>query len=130
MFVVIVAIGSADLLFAVDSIPAIFGITQSPFLVFVANAFALMGLRQLYFLIGGLVDKLVYLSVGLAVVLGFIGVKLILHALHEYGAVPAWLEINNFMSLGVIVVVLVATTVASLWKSKRDAAKVPETQAS
>ena len=130
MFVVIIAIGSADLLFAVDSIPAIFGITQSPFLVFVANAFALMGLRQLYFLIGGLVDKLVYLSVGLAVVLGFIGVKLIIHALHEYGAVPAWLEINNFMSLGVIVVVLVVTTVASLWKSKRDAAKVPQTQAS
>ncbi|MBE9375549.1 TerC family protein [Saccharopolyspora sp. HNM0983] len=123
MFVVIVAIGSADLLFAVDSIPAIFGITQEPFLVFAANAFALMGLRQLYFLLGGLVDKLVYLSVGLAVILGFIGVKLVLHALHEYHLVPEWLEISNWLSLGVIVVVLAVTTWASLAKSKRDAAE-------
>ncbi|MFC7343299.1 TerC family protein [Saccharopolyspora griseoalba] len=122
MFVVIVAIGSADLLFAVDSIPAIFGITQDPFLVFAANAFALMGLRQLYFLLGGLVDKLVYLSVGLAVILGFIGIKLVIHALHEYHAVPEWLDINNWMSLGVIVVVLAITTWASLAKSKKDAA--------
>ncbi|GAA2342466.1 TerC family protein [Saccharopolyspora halophila] len=122
MFVVIVAIGSADLLFAVDSIPAIFGITQDPFLVFAANAFALMGLRQLYFLLGGLVDKLVYLSLGLAVILAFIGVKLVIHALHEYHAVPEWLDINNWMSLGVIVVVLAVTTFASLAKSKKDAA--------
>ncbi|PKW15502.1 tellurite resistance protein TerC [Saccharopolyspora spinosa] len=121
MFVVIVAIGSADLLFAVDSIPAIFGITQDPFLVFAANAFALMGLRQLYFLLGGLVDKLVYLSVGLAVILGFIGIKLILHAFHEYHLVPEWLEITNWMSLSVIVVVLAITTWASLAKSKKDA---------
>ncbi|MGP4018837.1 TerC family protein [Saccharopolyspora sp. 5N708] len=121
MFVVIVAIGSADLLFAVDSIPAIFGITQDPFLVFTANAFALMGLRQLYFLLGGLVDKLVYLSVGLAVILGFIGIKLILHAFHEYHLVPDWLEINNWMSLSVIVVVLAITTWASMAKSKKDA---------
>ena len=120
MFVVIVAIGSADLLFAVDSIPAIFGITQDPFLVFSANAFALMGLRQLYFLLGGLVDRLVYLSVGLAVILGFIGVKLVIHALHEYHLVPAWLEINNWMSLGVIVAVLAVTTWASLAKSQRS----------
>jgi len=120
MFVVIVAIGSADLLFAVDSIPAIFGITQEPFLVFAANAFALMGLRQLYFLLGGLVDRLVYLSVGLAVILGFIGVKLVIHALHEYHLVPAWLEINNWMSLGVIVAVLAVTTWASLAKSQRS----------
>lgn len=119
MFVVIVAIGSADLLFAVDSIPAIFGITQEAFLVFAANAFALMGLRQLYFLLGGLVDKLVYLTYGLAVILGFIGAKLVLHALHEYHAVPDWLDINNWVSLGVIVVVLVVTTVASLAKAKR-----------
>ncbi|SDY97998.1 tellurite resistance protein TerC [Saccharopolyspora shandongensis] len=120
MFVVIVAIGSADLLFAVDSIPAIFGITQDPFLVFAANAFALMGLRQLYFLLGGLVDKLIYLSVGLAVILGFIGIKLILHAFHEYHLVPEWLEITNWMSLAFIIVVLGITTWASLAKSKKD----------
>lgn len=120
MFVVIVAIGSADLLFAVDSIPAIFGITQEAYLVFTANAFALMGLRQLYFLIGGLVDKLVYLTHGLAVILSFIGVKLVLHAFHEYHLVPDWLDINNWVSLGVIVTVLVATTLISLAKSKRD----------
>ena len=83
MLVVMVAIGSTDLLFALDSIPAIFGLTQEPFLVFTANAFALMGLRQLYFLLGGLLTKLVYLSYGLAVILGFIGVKLVLEALHE-----------------------------------------------
>lgn len=120
MFLVIVAIGSADLLFAVDSIPAIFGITQEAYLVFTTNAFALMGLRQLYFLLGGLVARLVYLSYGLAIILGFIGVKLFLHALSEYGVTPAWLEINNWVSLGVIVVVLTVTTVASLAKSKRD----------
>jgi tellurite resistance protein TerC len=119
MFVVIVAIGSADLLFAVDSIPAIFGITQEAFLVFTANAFALMGLRQLYFLLGGLVTKLVYLTYGLAVILGFIGAKLFLHALHEYDVVPDWLDINNWVSLGVIVVVLTITTLASLAKAKR-----------
>ncbi|MFI5614506.1 TerC family protein [Amycolatopsis sp. NPDC051903] len=120
MLVVIVAIGSADLLFAVDSIPAIFGITQQAFLVFTANAFALMGLRQLYFLLGGLVDKLVYLSYGLAVILAFIGAKLFVHALHEYHVAPDWLDINNWVSLGVIVVVLAITTVASLVKAKRD----------
>ncbi|HWD05568.1 MAG TPA: TerC family protein [Amycolatopsis sp.] len=120
MVVVIVAIGSADLLFAVDSIPAIFGITQEAFLVFTANAFALMGLRQLYFLLGGLVNKLVYLSYGLAVILAFIGAKLFVHALHEYHVAPAWLDINNWISLGVIVVVLAVTTVASLAKAKRD----------
>lgn len=125
MFVVMIAIGSADLLFAVDSIPAIFGITQEPFLVFAANAFALMGLRQLYFLIGGLLDRLVYLSTGLAVILGFIGVKLLLQALHEnelpfinggekVTAVP---EINNWVSLGFIALVLAVTTVASLVKA-------------
>ncbi|ASR37147.1 tellurium resistance protein TerC [Prauserella marina] len=127
MFVVIVAIGSADLLFAVDSIPAIFGITQDAFLVFAANAFALMGLRQLYFLLGGLVNKLVYLSYGLAIILGFIGLKLVLHALHEYHVTPSWLEINNWMSLGVIVTVLVVTTVLSLRKAKRDPDSVGHT---
>jgi tellurite resistance protein TerC len=122
MFVVIVAIGSADLLFAVDSIPAIFGITQEAFLVFTANAFALMGLRQLYFLLGGLVTKLVYLSYGLAVILAFIGAKLFLHALHEYHVVPDWLDINNWMSLGVIIVVLTVTTLLSLRKAKKNEA--------
>ncbi|SEF38357.1 tellurite resistance protein TerC [Amycolatopsis pretoriensis] len=123
MLLVIVAIGSADLLFAVDSIPAIFGITQEAFLVFTANAFALMGLRQLYFLLGGLVTKLVYLTYGLAVILAFIGAKLFLHALHEYHVVPDWLDINNWISLGVIIVVLTITTVASLAKAKRDERK-------
>ncbi|MGK3203271.1 TerC family protein [Amycolatopsis sp. MEPSY49] len=123
MLLVIVAIGSADLLFAVDSIPAIFGITQEAFLVFTANAFALMGLRQLYFLLGGLVTKLVYLTYGLAVILAFIGAKLFLHALHEYHVVPDWLDINNWVSLGVIIVVLSVTTVASLAKARRDERK-------
>ena len=83
MFIVIVALGTTDLLFALDSIPAIYGLTKEPYLVLTANIFALMGLRQLYFLIGGLLERLVYLSIGLAVLLGFIGVKLILHAMHE-----------------------------------------------
>ncbi|MEO6082959.1 MAG: TerC family protein [Umezawaea sp.] len=132
MFIVIVAIGTTDLLFALDSIPAIFGLTKEPFLVFAANAFALMGLRQLYFLLGGLLSKLVYLSVGLSVILGFIGVKLILEALHtntfsflnggEGLPVPT---IGIELSLGVIVGVLAITTVASLVKVKRhpEAAK-------
>ena len=123
MLIVIVALGSTDLLFALDSIPAIYGLTQEPYLVFTANVFALMGLRQLYFLIGGLLKRLVYLSVGLAIILGFIGVKLILHALHSYhladwapwdGEIPIW------VSLTVIVVTLTITTVASLVKSKYD----------
>ncbi|SDP94739.1 tellurite resistance protein TerC [Actinopolyspora xinjiangensis] len=120
MFIVIVAIGSADVMFAVDSIPAIFGITQEPFLVFAANAFALMGLRQLYFLLGDLVDRLVYLSVGLSVILAFIGFKLVVHALHEYALIPHWFEIGNFLSLGVIAFVLFVTAVASLLKSRRQ----------
>ncbi|HVK26311.1 MAG TPA: TerC family protein [Actinokineospora sp.] len=133
MFVVMIAIGTADLLFAVDSIPAIFGLTKEPFLVFTANAFALMGLRQLYFLLGGLLKKLVYLSVGLAVILGFIGVKLVLEALHtntlpfinggEALGVPT---IGIGLSLTVIVSVLAITTVASLVKSRRDDAKSGE----
>ena len=83
MFVVLVALGATDLLFAFDSIPAIFGLTSEPYLVLMANLFALMGLRQLYFLLGDLLKRLVYLNIGLAVLLGFIGVKLVLHALHE-----------------------------------------------
>ncbi|WP_046468574.1 TerC family protein [Allosalinactinospora lopnorensis] len=116
MMLVMIAIGLTDIIFALDSIPAIFGITQEPYIVFTANAFALMGLRQLYFLIGGLLDKLIYLSKGLAVVLGFIGVKLVLHALHETTDlhVP---EIPTLVSLVVILVTLTITAVASLAKS-------------
>ncbi|GAA2270699.1 TerC family protein [Actinomadura sp. NPDC048955] len=118
MAIVMIAIGSTDVLFALDSIPAIFGLTTEPYLVFTANAFALMGLVQLYFLLGGLADRLVYLGHGLAFILGFIGVKLILHALHEYGAgwapdIPIWL------SLAVIAGTLTATAVASLTAGRR-----------
>lgn len=116
MLVVMLAIGTTDVLFALDSIPAIFGLTQDPYIVFTANAFALMGLRQLYFLIGGLLRKLVHLSYGLSVILGFIGVKLVLHALHESGVhVP---EISIPVSLGVICAVLVVTTITSLMASR------------
>ncbi|MEV7782008.1 TerC family protein [Kitasatospora sp. NPDC088351] len=118
MLIVMLAIGTTDVLFALDSIPAIFGLTQDPYIVFTANAFALMGLRQLYFLIGGLLKKLVHLSYGLSVILGFIGVKLVLHALHESGVhVP---EISIPVSLGVIVVVLAVTTVTSLIAAKKQ----------
>ncbi len=119
MLIVMVAIGTTDLLFALDSIPAIFGLTKEPYLVFTANAFALMGLRQLFFLIGGLLDKLVYLSVGLSVVLGFIGLKLISEALHHDGV--SWApEVPILVSLGIIVGTLAVTTIASLWKVRRD----------
>ena len=118
MLVVMLAIGSTDVLFALDSIPAIYGLTQDPYIVFTANAFALMGLRQLYFLLGGLLKKLVHLSYGLSIILGFIGVKLVLHALHESGVhVP---EISIPFSLGFIVLVLAVTTVTSLRASKKQ----------
>ena len=127
MVIVFLAIGSTDLLFALDSIPAIFGLTTDPFIVFTATLFALMGLRQLYFLLGGLLDRLIYLSVGLALILAFIGVKLILEALHtnELGFINGgqpvgWApEVPIWLSLGVIVVVLFVTTVASLVVSRR-----------
>ncbi|MFJ1575452.1 MULTISPECIES: TerC family protein [unclassified Streptomyces] len=119
LMVVMLAIGTTDVLFALDSIPAIFGLTQDPYIVFTANAFALMGLRQLYFLIGGLLKKLVHLSYGLSVILGFIGVKLVLHALHETGVnVP---EISIPVSLAVICGVLIVTTITSLIASKKQA---------
>jgi tellurite resistance protein TerC len=129
LIVVMVAIGTTDVLFALDSIPAIFGLTKEPYLVFTANAFALMGLMQLYFLLGGLLDRLVYLPFGLAVILGFIGVKLIFEALHTNtlpfinGGEPVeWApEISTAASLAVIVGVLIATTVASVIKARRDA---------
>src|SRR5215813_7563268 len=130
MFLVIIALGTTDLLFALDSIPAIYGLTQQPYLVFTANVFALMGLRQLYFLLGDLLNRLVYLSQGLAFILAFIGVKLVLHALHEnelpfinggeHVPVP---EIPTLASLGVIVVTLVITTAASLYKTRVHDAK-------
>ena len=128
MMIVIVALGTTDLLFALDSIPAIYGITQEPYLVLTANLFALMGLRQLYFLIGGLLERLVYLSIGLSVLLGFIGVKLILHALHENelpfinGGEPVHSapDVPIWLSLVVIVSILSVTVVASLVKSRRD----------
>ncbi|WP_101951616.1 TerC family protein [Mycobacterium sp. 3519A] len=136
MFLVIVALGTTDLLFALDSIPAIYGLTQEPYLVFTANVFALMGLRQLYFLLGDLLKRLVYLSQGLAVILSFIGVKLLLHALHEnelpfinggeHVPVP---DIPTLLSLGVIVVTLVITTAASLYKTRvHDVKKEAEKQ--
>jgi tellurite resistance protein TerC len=127
MFLVILALGTTDLLFALDSIPAIYGLTREPYLVLTANIFALMGLRQLYFLIGGLLKRLIYLSYGLAVLLGFIGVKLILHAMHENelpfingGEHIEWApEIPILVSLGAIVAILGVTTVASLIASAK-----------
>ena len=125
MALVIVALGTTDLLFALDSIPAIYGLTKEPYLVFTANVFALMGLRQLYFLLGDLLKRLIYLSQGLAILLAFIGVKLLLHALATNEVpflndgkpfdVP---EIETTVSLGVIVVVLVTTAVVSLLVSR------------
>jgi tellurite resistance protein TerC len=125
---VLISLGATDLLFALDSIPAIFGITQSPFIVFTANVFALMGLRQLYFLLGGLLDRLEYLKYGIAAILAFIGVKLILHALHEnelpfinggeHVPVP---EVNIWLSLGFIVTAMAVATIASVVKMRREA---------
>ena len=122
MLLVMVAIGGTDILFALDSIPAIFGLTQNTYLVFTATAFSLLGLRQLFFLIEGLLDRLIYLSYGLSAILAFIGVKLILHALHENNVwfindaqpVPV-VEISTTLSLSVILGVLVVTVAASLF---------------
>ncbi|WP_433377731.1 TerC family protein [Actinoplanes sp. CA-142083] len=128
LLIVMIAIGTTDLLFALDSIPAIFGITKEPYLVFTANVFALMGLRQLYFLLGGLLERLVFLNYGLAAVLAFIGVKLFLEALHTNslpfingGEGVHWApEIPIWLSLLVIIGTLGVATVASLAKSSRD----------
>jgi TerC family integral membrane protein len=119
LFLVLVAIGSIDLLFALDSIPAIFGVTEEPYIVFAANAFALLGLRALFFLVKGLLDRLVYLSAGLALILAFIGAKLILHWAHV-DLDPRVPEIPTSLSLGVILAVLTVVTVASLLKTRRD----------
>ena len=126
MLLVMVAIGGTDILFALDSIPAIFGLTQNVFIVFTATAFSLLGLRQLFFLIEGLLERLIYLSYGLAAILAFIGVKLILHALHENELpfinggehVPVY-EIPTLLSLGVIVGILSVTAIVSLTVSSR-----------
>jgi tellurite resistance protein TerC len=126
MIIVFLALGTTDLLFALDSIPAIFGLTKEPFIVFTANVFALMGLRQLYFLLGGLLKRLVYLSLGLAVILAFIGVKLIMEALHTNelpfingGEHVEWVpEIPIWLSLTIILGVLIVATVASLVKTR------------
>ena len=117
MVVVVISLFMTDIVFALDSIPAIFGLTTEPYIVFTANAFALMGLRQMYFLLDGLLERLVYLSYGLAVILAFIGVKLTLHAIHEQGiAVP---EISTPASLVVIVLTLMVTVIASLMATKK-----------
>ena len=129
MLIVFVAIGTTDLLFALDSIPAIFGITQSAFIVFTANVFALMGLRQLYFLLGGLLERLEYLKYGIAFILAFIGVKLVLHAMHvnelpfiNGGEHIEWApEISTWTSLAVILGAMAVATVASLAKARLDA---------
>jgi len=122
--IVLVAIAFTDLIFALDSIPAIFGLTKDPYIVFTANAFALMGLRQLYFLLGGLMDKLIYLNEGLSVILGFIGIKLVLEAVHGGGThkllgieVP---EISTQFSLGVILITLIITVIASLVNASKS----------
>lgn len=138
MIIVFAAIGVTDLLFAIDSIPAIFGITTSPFIVFTANIFALMGLRQLYFLLGDLLDRLRYLHYGIAFILAFIGVKLVFHAMHvnelpfiNGGEPIEWApEISTWMSLGVIILSMTVATVASLVASSRDKkAGVPDAAA-
>ena len=122
--IVLVAIAFTDLIFALDSIPAIFGLTKDPYIVFTANAFALMGLRQLYFLLGGLMNKLIYLNEGLSVILGFIGIKLVLEAIHGGGThkilgihVP---EISTQFSLAIIVITLLVTIIASLARTSKS----------
>lgn len=133
LVIVLVAIGTADVVFAVDSIPAIYGITESPFIVFTANVFALMGLRQLYFLLGHLIDKLVYLHWGIAFILSFIGVKLVMHALHENelpfingGEHVEWApDIGTWESLAVIVLAMVVSVTASLWKIRQEGLRSP-----
>ena len=137
LFVALIAIGFVDILFALDSIPAIYGITQEPYIVFTTNALALLGLRQLYFLLDGLLDKLVYLSYGLSLILGFIGVKLLLHALHENN-LPFLNNGENFsvpevpveLSLIVIVGILVATTVLSLTVGKNKSVQTDASETS
>jgi tellurite resistance protein TerC len=121
LFIAFVAIASTDILFALDSIPAVYGVTDEPYIVFVANAFALLGLRALFFLVDGLLDRLIYLSSGLAFILVFIGFKLVLHWAH--GIWPQVPEMTITFSLAVIVIVLTVTTIASLVAVRRDPSK-------
>nr|WP_309251238.1 TerC/Alx family metal homeostasis membrane protein [Arcanobacterium haemolyticum] len=114
LMICIVSIGTIDLLFALDSIPAIFGLTKEPFIVFASNAFALLGLRQLFFLVDGLLDRLIYLHYGLAAILGFIGLKLLLHAFHGYGMLTAITEPTPGVSVGIILGIIIVTVVASI----------------
>jgi tellurite resistance protein TerC len=136
LLLVMIAIGFTDILFALDSIPAVYGLTKEPYIVFMANAFALLGLRQLYFLLSGLMERLKYLAVGLSIILGWIGVKLVIHALHknelpfinggEYvTSVP---EISTELSLGVIISTLTITTIVSLIATSKDKKKAPATK--
>lgn len=135
VLLVLIALGTTDVVFALDSIPAIFGITQSAFIVFAANIFALMGLRQLYFLLGDLLDKLVYLHYGIAFILAFIGVKLVFHALHENevpfinGGHPVeWVPvISTWLSLIVIVAAMIVSTAASLMAIRRRDSEAADT---
>jgi tellurite resistance protein TerC len=132
MVIVFITIGMTDLLFAVDSIPAIFGLTQSAFIVFTANIFALMGLRQLYFLLGGLMNRLIYLKHALSIILAFIGVKLVLHAMHvnelpfiNGGHHIEWApEIPTYVSLAVIIGTIIIAVIASLVSSGAQKAKL------
>jgi tellurite resistance protein TerC len=129
LLLVMLSIGFTDLLFALDSIPAVYGLTKEPYIVFVANAFALLGLRQLYFLLGGLMERLKYLSIGLSIILAWIGVKLVVHALHKNELpfinggqhVEVIPEISTELSLAVIIITLVVTTVWSLAVTGKDA---------
>lgn len=131
LLMVMVAIGFTDVLFALDSIPAVYGLTNEPYIVFMANAFALLGLRQLYFLLSGLMERLKYLAIGLAIILGWIGIKLVIHALHKnelsfinggeyFKGIP---EISTELSLGVIVSTLIITTIVSLIATARENGK-------
>ena len=134
LLLVMIAIGFTDLLFALDSIPAVYGLTSEPYIVFMANAFALLGLRQLFFLLSGLMERLKYLGVGLAIILGWIGVKLVIHALHKNelafinGGEPIKVipEISTELSLGVIVSTLVITTIVSLIATSKDKKQNPK----
>jgi tellurite resistance protein TerC len=133
LLLVMIAIGFTDILFALDSIPAVYGLTKEPYIVFMANAFALLGLRQLYFLLSGLMERLKYLPIGLSIILGWIGVKLVIHALHKNDLpfinngdyVKSVPEISTELSLGVIISTLTITTIVSLIATARDKKKVP-----
>ncbi len=131
LLMVMIAIGFTDLLFALDSIPAIYGLTDVPYIVFVANVFALLGLRQLYFLIGGLMERLKYLGIGLSIILGWVGIKLVIHALHKNelpfinggDKVTLVPEIGTELSLFVILITLLVTTIWSLAATSKNRAK-------